>query len=109
MSEHWDLGDWQDVDEDDLRRLEQAAELEQQVHAEKTPTELAEDILEAAAPTVAMSLVKIATKDPSSSVRLRASTYLLDRVLGRASDGQTKQAPWESLLDEVTNPVEHKR
>ena len=71
-------------DPEGMRALEESASMERMLAPEKSGAELAESILEDAAPLAAQSIVRIATNDPNSRVRLSASQYIVDRVLGKA-------------------------
>lgn len=93
-------------DPDAMRALEEAASMERMVSPEKTGAELAESILEDAAPHAAQAIVRIATSDPNSNTRLRAATYIVDRVLGKAGLDPTKNAPWDEVFKAVTSTVE---
>jgi hypothetical protein len=96
-----------EVDFEALSRLTEASDMERSLHPEKKDTELAEEIMIQAAPSIAAGLVKLALSDGNSRVRLSASQYLLDRVLGKSlGDGPTKQAAWDGILDAVTETVD---
>jgi hypothetical protein len=101
------FGDDEFDDPDSMRALEESANMERTVFAEKTGAELAESILEDAAPLAAQSIVRIATNDPNSRVRLSASQYIVDRVLGKAGLDPAKNAPWEEVLKAVTTTVQN--
>jgi hypothetical protein len=92
-------------DPEAMRALEESASMERTVFSEKSGAELAESILEDAAPLAAQSIVRIATNDPNSRVRLTASTYIVDRVLGKAGLDPTKNAPWEKVFEAVTSTM----
>jgi hypothetical protein len=99
-------GDFGDIDWDALKSIEADSSLEQNVHPDKSPEDLAEKILTDAAPSAAMAVVKIALGDPNSNTRLRASQYILDRAIGRVGDGPTKNAPWDDVYDKASIPME---
>jgi hypothetical protein len=95
-----------EFDPEALAALEESASMERSVYPEKTGAELAESILEDAAPAAAQSIVRIATSDPNSNTRLRAASYIVDRVLGKAGLDPTKNAPWEDVFKAVTSTME---
>lgn len=97
MSDGFDEVDWEA-----LSRLSDSAAMEKAVNGEKTDEELAEYVLTKAAPMAAQAVVKLALNDPSSSIRLRASQYILDRAIGRVGDGPTKNAPWDDVFDKAS-------
>jgi hypothetical protein len=90
------------LNEAQLRALEESVTLERDVFPEKSPGELAEKVLEDAAPHAALSIVRIATNDPNSRVRLSAAQYIIDRTLGKSGQDPTKSAPWEDVFKAVT-------
>lgn len=90
------------VDPEDLRALEESTKLERTVFSEKSGADLAQSILEDAAPAAAASIVQIATKDPNSRVRLTASQYIIDRALGKSGNDPAKAAPWADVFAAVT-------
>jgi hypothetical protein len=92
-------------DPDAMRALEESATMERTVFSEKSGAELAESILENAAPHAAQSIVRIATSDPNSRVRLSASQYIVDRVLGKAGADPSKNAPWDEVFKAVTSTM----
>ena len=94
------------VDWDALNRLKDGAEMEKGFHPELTSEELAEKILTDAAPIAAQAVVKLATMDPNSGVRLRASQYILDRAIGKTGDGPTKNAPWDEIFKHTAVPMD---
>src|SRR5690242_14320947 len=95
-------GNWDHVDPDALKALEEAAAMERQVYPEKDGAELAQQILEDAAPAAAASIVKIATSEPNPNTRLRAAQYIIDRALGTKGADPAKTAPWTGIFAEVT-------
>jgi hypothetical protein len=95
-------GTWDDdIDEEALARLVQATDLEGQMHDEKTNVQLAEQILQDAAPAAAQSIVRIALTDPVSRLRLTASQFVLDRVIGKSGQTPTENDPWAGVFDAV--------
>ena len=96
------MDEYEEVDADALARLAASNDLEAMVDPDLTSSDRAEKILQDAAPMVAAGLVNLALKSGNPSIQLRASTYLLDRVLGKSGDGPTKAAPWESIYDAIT-------
>ena len=103
-------GDWSFMPEEDMRALEESAKLERDVHGEEaSPTRIAQKILDDASVVAAQSIVNIATKDPNSNTRLRASQYIVDRALGKIGAEPTKTNPWDELFQEVATEVRAKR
>src|SRR3954454_6257489 len=91
-------GDWSFMPADEMKALEEAATLERHVHDDESSTKIAQRILDDASIAAAQSIVQIATKDPSSSVRLRAASYVIDRALGKAGAEPNKANPWDELF-----------
>jgi len=103
------FGDDEFDDPEAMRALEESANMERAFAPEKTGAELAEQILEDSAPIAAQTIVRIATNDPNSNTRLRAATYIVDRVLGKAGLDPTKNAPWDAVFEAVTSTLEGSR
>ena len=57
---------------------------ERVVNPEKTHLELARDILTSAAPMAAQSLAHLSTHAANESIRMKASQYIIDGVVGGA-------------------------
>lgn len=102
-------GDWgkpdsfDHIDPADMAALREATRLEKALYGEeKSASQLAQAILDDAAPAAAISIVKIATSDPNSRVRLTASQYIIDRALGTKGSTPAKNAPWEDVFSSVT-------
>ena|SRR5688572_15627703 len=91
-----------EIDDAALQRMVESMELEQQVNPHMGATELAEKIIEDAAPGAAQSIVRMALTGTTEAMRFRAATYICDRVLGKTGDGKTKSAPWDELFSEVS-------
>lgn len=84
-----------------------ALNLESSVYTDETNEQTARRLIEEAAPDAARTLCNL-VRSPSVSERMRyqASTYILDRVLGRAGDlGTTGRAPWEAVYDAVLSAM----
>jgi hypothetical protein len=96
----------EEVDWAALKRLNDGVEMDKRLNQDLSAEDLAEKILTDAAPVAAHSIVKIATMDPSSAVRLRASQYILDRAIGKTGDGPTKNAPWDEIFKQTAVPME---
>ena len=75
-----------------------------QIKEGETDEELARRIMRANLPSVAMGLAKMALYDTNANVRLRASQYLMDRVLGKPGEDVNVgvQSPLEQLMGEIT-------
>ena len=75
-----------------------------QIKEGETDEELARRIMRSNLPSVAMGLAKLALYDTNSNVRLRASQYLMDRVLGKPGEDVNvgAQSPLEQLMGEIT-------
>lgn len=107
-NEEWPEADWSGIDPDDMRALEESATMEKRVFSDdRTPIQLAQKILDDASVAAAQSIVNIATKDPNSSTRLRAATYLIDRTLGKVGADRTQANPWDDLFSEVATEVKN--
>ena len=59
-------------------------------------------ILNEASPAAAMQVVKLALHGESETIRLRASTYILDRTMGESGSGD----PWEGMQEKVIKDAE---
>lgn len=70
----------------------------------ESPAELANKILEDAAPAAAQGIVSLATsRNVNERVRLTASQYIIDRVCGKSGDsGTTGKDPWSDIFAAVT-------
>lgn len=66
-----------------------------------TPVSTTEKFLEESAYGVACELVRLAKHSESDNLRFKASTYLLDRVLGPANKQPSakRDAPWKELIE----------
>lgn len=67
----------------------------------EAPEDTANRIFREAAPGAALSIVNMAMRDPNSRVRLTASTYVVDRVLGRPGEGDAAEDPLAKFLRTV--------
>jgi hypothetical protein len=60
-------------------------------------------ILREASPAAAMQIVKLAQQADSETVRLRASTYILDKV---SDAGEGAKNPWDDIMGDTFKDVE---
>jgi len=88
----------------ELARLIEAAHLEESLHPEEDNRDRAIRVLEDAAPVAAMSIVQLSRQAQNENLRFRASTYILDRVLGDVKGSNGTKPPWEELFEGVTIP-----
>lgn len=92
-----------DIDPD-LAGLIASAELEAAVHPAETHVERSKRILEEGATVAAMSIVQLSRQATNENLRLRAATYILDRVLGTDKGASGIRPVWESVFEGVTIP-----
>lgn len=87
---------------DPFDALEGSLQLQMDVYGDKSDSELAEDILSKGAPAAAMELVRLATKSGNENVRVRASTYIIDRVCGDKGKNSAEDEMWKDLMTKVS-------
>lgn len=88
----------------DLAALIESAEMERTVHPDESHIERTKRILEEAAPVAAMSIVQLSRQAANENLRYRASTYILDRVLGVEKGASGIKPVWEEVFEGVVIP-----
>lgn len=92
--------DW--IPDEDL----EAVNLERALKPTLTPAELANEILNEAAPQAAMTIVRLATSPQvNERVRLSAAQYVIDRAT-KSSEGSEQNAPWAGVFAAVARDAE---
>ena len=92
-----------EISDEEFRAMQETLSLERAIHADKSPEDLAEQMLLDAAPIAAQTLVKLCSAG-SEGTRFRASTWILDHLSKRAT-AQSGGAVWDDLFEEVTVSV----
>lgn len=92
------------VSQDDLDMLR----MERNMLTGLTPANQARKMLEEATPMAAMQLIRLAQNGASDSVRLKASTEILNRVGVVAEDGKNGEGkePWDNIFEKVVKNIE---
>lgn len=86
---------------------QEAMMLEAQMHPDETDEARARRVLREAGPAAAVAIVHVAQYGESSRVRLDASKYIIDRLLGKiGDDGEGEVDPVELLLRGTIKDVE---
>jgi len=81
--------------------------MERTIHPEMSHEDLAQHIFEENAAMAAQSIVTLAAGSTNERVRLSASVYVVERILGKAPvSPSTVKAPWEKLLASTIVDVE---
>lgn len=91
------MADEEWVTDDELARMK----LEDAVHGNETHEERTLRIFRENAAFAAQSIVALSRRSDSERVRLDASKYVVERVLGRIDDGGAVADPIEKLLNDI--------
>lgn len=95
-------------DPDEARRLLNS-DLEKAVYDGESDAETAKRVLKEAAPVAAARLVNLALHSMNERISLQAATYIIDRNLGRISDGSSTKSEMDdalmNLVKDITSAV----
>ena len=86
----------------------EALNTERRVHTDETPAQTARRLMHENGPGAALSIIHIALYGSNERLRLDASKYVVDRVLGRVGDdvNQGEDSPLDAALRRMQEAAE---
>jgi hypothetical protein len=92
---------------EDEQRLDEALRMERIAHEDESEEALTQRLFKENGARVAMGLVNIALKSPNERIRLDASKYVVDRVLGPlGKETYRAESPLEALVKQMQKDTE---
>lgn len=95
------------LDPEAEQRLDEALRMERVTHSDESEEALTQRLFKENGARVAMGLVNIALKSPNERIRLDASKYVVDRVLGPlGKETYRAESPLEKLVAQMQQDTE---